>query len=578
MNGQRRSSPIPKLGKGSFNMRAIKKSLYKSSDSGGDESLDRVNVRSNNSQESPTRRQSAASMQVLQCMQSAAEAAHKRRFRITICTTVAALVPFVYSIVMFWLQSLFIASPFHFGHAGWYGGVVPWFGMIMLLGVMPNDAALIRVLNLMLIFFAISAFFICVGLITALLEINPVYWKENESDPTYAICEGTAYQAGCISLVARYGICGSLLALAGILCSANLQRHSGITFYDPSQKKGFRYNDSAFKIPARSALNRVWFLLRFSAFLPTGFFYLVYAVVMVLLGEMAPWYPDAEFYADVFMGVSWMIAALVFTDERRRVIMGYLSRMNTQGEADSAAAVAALLGGRDAQTSLKLAQSRFRAIKLSDLTEADFQCSDDDSKNSLFAKSTEVSLGGCDAFISHSWSDCGSSRYDALQMWAEQFKQANGREPTLWLDKACIDQSDISANLLCLPVFTAGCERLLILAGKTYTERLWCIIEVFVFIRMGGALARITVLPIDMADESEAQKMFETVDAKECKCFLESDRQRLLGVVEQGFGNFHQFNDILRHVFKKRMSGIVRSRQFKNVPRVSEERLSTEST
>eukprot|EP00400_MALV-I_sp_L67-5_P000594 gene594-1013_t len=575
-DGTRRSS-VGFKGLGSFNMRAIKRSIYHSSDSGDSESIDRVSVSRSNSRDSCARKQSAASMQVLQCMQAAAEAAHKRRFRITICTTVAALVPFVYSIFMFWLQNLFIVSPFDFGHAGWYGGVVPWFGMIMLLGVMPNDAALIRVLNLMLIFFAISAFFICVGLITALLEINPVYWKENESDPTYAICEGTTYQAGCIALVLRYVSAGLLLGIAGVICSTNLQRHSGITFYDPYEKKGFRYNDSAFKTPARVALNRVWFLLRFVAFLPTGFFYLVYAMVMVLLGDMVPWYPDAEFYADVFMGVSWVIAAVVFTDERRRVIMGYLSRINTQGEADSAAAVAALLGGRDAQDSLKLAQSRFRAIKLSDLTEADFQCSDDDSKNSLFAKSTEVALGCCDAFISHSWSDCGTTRYDALQIWALEFKEENGREPTLWLDKACIDQTDISANLLCLPVFTAGCERLLILAGKTYTERLWCIIEVFVFIRMGGDLSRITVLPIDMANESEAHKMFETVDAKECKCFLESDRQRLLGVVEQGFGNFHQFNDILRHVFTKRMSTVVHSRHFKHVAVVRPDGSSTES-
>ena len=35
-------------------------------------------------------------------------------------------------------------------------------------------------------------------------------------------------------------------------------------------------------------------------------------------------------------------------------------------------------------------------------------------------------------------------------------------------------------------------------------------------------------------------------------CHLESDRQKLLGIIEQGFGDCYEFNDILRHIFKKR--------------------------
>ena len=40
-------------------------------------------------------------------------------------------------------------------------------------------------------------------------------------------------------------------------------------------------------------------------------------------------------------------------------------------------------------------------------------------------------------------------------------------------DKACIAQDDIQANLACLPVFLAGCKELLVLAGATYSTRLW---------------------------------------------------------------------------------------------------------
>jgi hypothetical protein len=42
-------------------------------------------------------------------------------------------------------------------------------------------------------------------------------------------------------------------------------------------------------------------------------------------------------------------------------------------------------------------------------------------------------------------------------------------------DKVCIDQSDIARALRCLPVFVFSCKRLLILAGNTYCDRLWCV-------------------------------------------------------------------------------------------------------
>jgi hypothetical protein len=53
----------------------------------------------------------------------------------------------------------------------------------------------------------------------------------------------------------------------------------------------------------------------------------------------------------------------------------------------------------------------------------------------------------------------------------------SGREPLVWLDRACIDQADewakIEKSLAYLPVFLAGCKSLLVLAGPTYTTRLW---------------------------------------------------------------------------------------------------------
>ena len=50
-------------------------------------------------------------------------------------------------------------------------------------------------------------------------------------------------------------------------------------------------------------------------------------------------------------------------------------------------------------------------------------------------------------------------------------------------DKACIDQSDIEQSLACLPVFLAGCQTLLVVAGSNYCTRLWCVMELFTFVR-----------------------------------------------------------------------------------------------
>ena len=50
-------------------------------------------------------------------------------------------------------------------------------------------------------------------------------------------------------------------------------------------------------------------------------------------------------------------------------------------------------------------------------------------------------------------------------------------------DKACIDQGNIQQSLACLPVFLAGCQTLLVVAGATYCSRLWCVMELFTFAR-----------------------------------------------------------------------------------------------
>lgn len=55
--------------------------------------------------------------------------------------------------------------------------------------------------------------------------------------------------------------------------------------------------------------------------------------------------------------------------------------------------------------------------------------------------------GEIDFFISHSWSDSPDNKFEVLQTLRQQFMAEHGREPWVWLDKLCIDQSNIAQDL-----------------------------------------------------------------------------------------------------------------------------------
>ena len=116
---------------------------------------------------------------------------------------------------------------------------------------------------------------------------------------------------------------------------------------------------------------------------------------------------------------------------------------------------------------------------------------------------------------------------------------------------ACIDQTDIDANLQALPVFLAGSRKLLVLAGETYASRLWCVMELFVFVRMNGAFEDIDVRLL--SDEGDLRARLLEFDAGKSRCFLLRDRQRLLAVIEASFGTFAPFNSIVRSILAKKL-------------------------
>ena len=97
----------------------------------------------------------------------------------------------------------------------------------------------------------------------------------------------------------------------------------------------------------------------------------------------------------------------------------------------------------------------------------------------------------------------------------------------------------------------AGCQTLLIVAGESYTRRLWCVVEVFVYLEMGGEKEGITVIPTgEGANAREAVlQSFSRFRAEEAECFLADDRERLLAVIEASFGDFKYFDRSVRKIF-----------------------------
>ena len=88
------------------------------------------------------------------------------------------------------------------------------------------------------------------------------------------------------------------------------------------------------------------------------------------------------------------------------------------------------------------------------------------------------------------------------------------------------------------------------IAGPTFSTRLWCVIELYTFIKMGGTHERIIVKALQ--GQGDVAASFASFDVRKAQCYLRSDRDRLLSVVELGFGTLTPFNDVIRGLLVNR--------------------------
>eukprot|EP00929_Paragymnodinium_shiwhaense_P006854 TRINITY_DN110808_c0_g1_i1.p1 TRINITY_DN110808_c0_g1~~TRINITY_DN110808_c0_g1_i1.p1 ORF type:complete len:420 (+),score=50.22 TRINITY_DN110808_c0_g1_i1:722-1981(+) len=247
---------------------------------------------------------------------------------------------------------------------------------------------------------------------------------------------------------------------------------------------------------------------------------------------------------------------VVTRPEARRIVQGYIRRLfEAHGTTAAAAGLASLVGDMKIGEVISQARLRFKGIGVESLCMEDLRLSAvrSPSSGTLAHLSCHLRLGCCDAFVSHSWHDQSESKWQAMQGWRAAFHVLENREPIIWFDKACIDQNRIEDDLRFLPVFLSGCKELLILCGRTYLKRLWCVVELFTFVHMGGNIDRIKLIPLlrvghELEDSEEIRDAFLNFDARNCECSVYSDKTIMLSIIDAAFGDMCPFNGIVRNI------------------------------
>ena len=83
-------------------------------------------------------------------------------------------------------------------------------------------------------------------------------------------------------------------------------------------------------------------------------------------------------------------------------------------------------------------------------------------------------------------------------------------------------------------------------------------------------------------DQTEARRLltgqFATFDAGKAQCFLASDREHLLAVIEAGFGDFYDFNCVTRSLFASRLHDHELSLTSRSLSELSQSSRSTSQT
>lgn len=156
----------------------------------------------------------------------------------------------------------------------------------------------------------------------------------------------------------------------------------------------------------------------------------------------------------------------------------------------------------------------------------------------------------------------------ALEGWAGEFKEQHGRWPLLWIDRLCVDQSQLGASVACLPVFISSCDTLLVLYDETFLSRLWCVVELFAHLvisaRVGGTLVvrrlpsagcasggpvTFTSSALTPLETDAIRVRLRSFDVRLAECTVPDDRELLLDLIDAYPGGIANFNRDVGTIF-----------------------------
>lgn len=229
----------------------------------------------------------------------------------------------------------------------------------------------------------------------------------------------------------------------------------------------------------------------------------------------------------------------------RKRVQNFLSSFGTS--VNTAAAIAMLIGNHNPKDTLKKAKQLFCYVPGDLVRQEHMAVNEPDA--ALRQLTQPARLGEVHAFLTHSWHDCPKEKWDGLAHWLDKFRKKHKKRAKLWIDKFCIDQDAIADNLQCLPVFLSGCQLLLMSPGSTYLQRLWCVMEIFIFLEMGSKPSQLVFTDVRLAERLSDE--MNSFDVRNAECFVASDSQRLFEAVEAGFPLLDDFNEAVRKVLQQ---------------------------
>jgi hypothetical protein len=96
---------------------------------------------------------------------------------------------------------------------------------------------------------------------------------------------------------------------------------------------------------------------------------------------------------------------------------------------------------------------------------------------------------------------------------------------------------------------------MVVFCGVTYLSRLWCIMELFTFVHMGGDPNAIELHLLlragrRLADRGTISALIESFDAGMCTCANDTDRDRMLEIIHTAYGDIREFNKAVRAIIE----------------------------